>query len=100
MVALSVDEALVVASLVSFEVLLSSLATEFSLGVVAVLAGAVVSAIVETGGGRGYRLFGLVDVAHREGDAAAVVVDAGDDDADVLVDVDLAGGGKALLGHL
>ena len=45
-------------------------------------------------------LLGLVDAAHREGDAAAVVVDAGDADAHVLVDVDLAGGGEALLGHL
>ena len=45
-------------------------------------------------------LLGLVEVAHGEGDAAAFHVDAGDADADVLVDVDLAGGGKALLGHL
>ena len=38
-------------------------------------------------------LLRLVDAAHREGDAAAFQVDAGDGDAHVLVDVDLAGGG-------
>ena len=42
----------------------------------------------------------LVDAAHREGDAAAVVIDAGDDDAHVLVDVYLTGGGETLLRHL
>ena len=45
-------------------------------------------------------LFGLGDALHGEGDAAAFHIYAGDDDADVLVDVDLAGGGEAALGHL
>ena len=49
---------------------------------------------------RSWNLLRLVDVAHREGDAAAFHVDAGDNDADVLVDVDLAGGGQSALGHL
>ena len=51
----------------------------------------------------GYRsrdLLGLVDAAHGEGDAAAFHVDAGDNDADVLVDVDLAGRGQSALRHL
>ena len=45
-------------------------------------------------------LFGLVDTAHGEGNAATIVVNAGDDDADVLVDVDLAGGEKTFMRHL
>ena len=45
-------------------------------------------------------LFGLVEVAHGEGDAAAVVVDAGDADANVLVDMYLTGSGQPLLRHL